>query len=202
MIRNIIFDVGNVLVEWAPEKAMRRLGMDEQTVQAVAGATVQTKDWDETDRGALSPAELLLHFIEKAPRYEKDIRTFWEHIDMAIYPFAYVQEWMERLKGKGYHLYILSNYGAWTYEKTKDDALSFLKYVDGALFSYEVCQIKPEPEIYHTLMERYGLKAEECFFLDDRQENVDGAEVCGIHAIRFTSYQAALQSLREYGIEC
>lgn len=202
MIHNIIFDVGNVLVEWEPEEAMRKLGMDEQTVQAVAGVTVQTKDWDETDRGTLPPSELLLHFIEKAPEYEKEIRAFWEHIDMAIYPFDYVPGWMQRLKAAGYQLYILSNYGAWTYEKTKDDALSFLRYVDGALFSYEVCQIKPEPEIYHTLLERYDLTANECVFLDDRQENVAGAEACGIHAFRFTSYQDAVQRLKEYGVEC
>lgn len=55
MIRNIIFDVGKVLVEWEPEAAMRKLGMDEAAVRAVADATVHTPEWDESDRGALTP---------------------------------------------------------------------------------------------------------------------------------------------------
>ncbi|MBP3487677.1 MAG: HAD family phosphatase [Roseburia sp.] len=200
MIKNIIFDVGKVLVEWEPEQAMARLGMDAATVDAVADATVRMKDWDEADRGALTPEELLLHFIEKAPEYEKEIRDFWEHIGMAIYQYDYVKEWMQALKEHGYHLYILSNYGAWTYEHTKE-ALSFVEDVDGALFSFQVKQIKPEPEIYRTLLARYDLKADECVFLDDRAENIEGAKACGIHGIRFTSFEQAKQSLREYGVE-
>ena len=155
MIKNVIFDVGQVLVAWEPVEAMRALGMDEETVRAVADATVHTSDWDEADRGALSDEELLTGFIRKAPAYEAQIRNFWEHVDRAIYPFPYVGEWMRTLKDKGYRLYILSNYGAWTYAKTKDQSLGFLKDVDGALFSFEVKQIKPEPEIYHSLLERF-----------------------------------------------
>lgn len=187
-------------MEWEPERAMARLGMDAATIDAVADATVRTKDWDEADRGALTPEELLLRFIAKAPEYEKEIRNFWEHIGMAIYQYDYVKEWMQALKEHGYHLYILSNYGAWTYEHTKE-ALSFVEDVDGALFSFQVKQIKPEPEIYHTLLARYDLKADECVFLDDRAENIEGARACGIHGIRFTSYEQAKQSLREYGVE-
>ena len=111
--------------------------------------------------GALSDEELLTGFIRKAPAYEAQIRNFWEHVNRAIYPFPYVGEWMRTLKDKGYRLYILSNYGAWTYAKTKDQSLGFLKDVDGALFSFEVKQIKPEPEIYHSLLERFHLRAEE-----------------------------------------
>ena len=201
MVKNIIFDVGKVLVEWEPEQAMARLGMDETTVKAVADATVHTEDWDEADRGAYPPEELLARFIGRAPEYEKEIRDFWEHIGMAIYQYDYVKDWMRALKEQGCHLYILSNYGAWTYEHTKD-ALLFVEDVDGALFSFQVKQIKPEPAIYRTLLARYNLKAEECVFLDDREENIEGARACGIHGIRFVSYEQAKRELREYGVEC
>ena len=70
MIKNVIFDVGQVLVAWEPVEAMRALGMDEETVRAVADATVHTSDWDEADRGALSDEELLTGFIRKAPAYD------------------------------------------------------------------------------------------------------------------------------------
>ena len=76
MIKNVIFDVGQVLVAWEPVEAMRALGMDEETVRAVADATVHTSDWDEADRGALSDEELLTGFIRKAPAYEAQIRNF------------------------------------------------------------------------------------------------------------------------------
>ena len=84
MIKNVIFDVGQVLVAWEPVEAMRALGMDEETVRAVADATVHTSDWDEADRGALSDEELLTGFIRKAPAYEAQIRNFWEHVDLSL----------------------------------------------------------------------------------------------------------------------
>ena len=201
MIKNVIFDVGQVLVAWEPVEAMRALGMDEETVRAVADATVHTSDWDEADRGALSDEELLTGFIRKAPAYEAQIRNFWEHVNRAIYPFPYVGEWMRTLKDKGYRLYILSNYGKWTYEHTAE-ALSFLSDVDGQVFSFEVHQIKPEPEIYQLLLKRYGLKAEESVFLDDTLKNVEAAEEQGIHGIHFLTKEQAEEELRKLGVDC
>lgn len=199
MIKNIIFDVGKVLVEWAPEEAMRALGMEERTVQAVADATVRSSDWDETDRGMLSNEELLARFTARAPQYEKEIRLFWDHIGMAIYQFDYVKDWMRRFRKKGYRMYILSNYGEWTYQNTQE-ALSFLSDVDGAVFSYQVKQMKPEAEIYQTLLHKYALEASECVFLDDRAENIEGARAQGMAGIVFTSYEQAAACLEELGV--
>lgn len=200
MIKNIIFDVGKVLVEWEPEAAMRKLGMDEAKLQAVAAATVYTPEWDESDRGILEPEELLDGFVRRAPEYEKEIRLFWENIGLAIYQYDYVKGWMRTLKEQGCHLYILSNYGKWTYERTQE-ALSFLENVDGALFSFQVKQIKPEPEIYQTLLKKFNLIPEECVFIDDRTENIKGAKAQGIHGIVFTSHADAVEKLREYGVD-
>lgn len=201
MIKNVILDVGKVLVEWDNDTAFKKMGFDEKTAAEVAAATVCSKDWNELDRSAKSNEELLAKFISNAPQYEKEIRMVWENVALPIYQYAYTRKWILGMKRKGFHVYILSNYSAWTFEHTQE-ALSFLEDTDGALFSFEVHKIKPEPEIYRALLERYDLKAEECVFLDDRRENVEGAESCGIHAIQFTSYEEALQSLREYGVEC
>ena len=84
MIKNIIFDVGKVLVEWEPERAMRELGMSEETIAAVMAATVNSKEWDETDRGVWSNEEILAAFIGKSPEYEAEIRKFWENLDLAV----------------------------------------------------------------------------------------------------------------------
>lgn len=199
MIRNIIFDVGKVLVEWDCDEAFRKLGFDEATHEAVAEATVRSADWNEYDRSLLSDEEQLAVFIRKAPEYEKEIRLFWDHLDLPIYQYEYVNGWIKALKAKGYHIYILSNYARRTYEMTQE-ALSFLSDVDGEMFSFQVHQIKPEPGIYRSLLERFGLKAGECVFLDDREENLKAAEKFGIRTIQFSSYEDAVEKLEEMGV--
>lgn len=200
MIKNVIFDVGKVLVEWEPLVAMKKLGMDDATVQAVAAVTTDSPDWNESDRGALADDDMLAKLIAKAPEYEKEIRLFWENVGLAIYQYDYARPWIRSLKEKGYGVYILSNYGSWTYEHTTEQ-LSFLEDVDGAVFSFQVKQIKPEPEIYQSLLTKYGLNAEECVFLDDRQENIDAAKAQKIEGIVFTSYEEVVEALKAYGVE-
>ena len=83
----------------------------------------------------------------------------------------YAETWVRYLKDKGYHVYILSNYATYTLEKTEEE-LTFLKYVDGAVFSCQVKQIKPEPNIYQTLIKRYNLDPQKSVFLDDRKRKL------------------------------
>lgn len=202
MIKNIILDVGRVLVAWQPKDAMRELGFDEDTIEEVAKALFDTGAWDETDRGVMSNEEILALMVSHAPAYEKEIYSFWNHVDRAIGQFSYTREWIKGFRKNGYHVYILSNYGSWTYEKTKDTALNFLEDVDGALFSYEVKQIKPEPEIYQTLFDRFQLVPEECVFLDDLAANIEGARKAGMHGIVFENWEKADEILRtEYQID-
>lgn len=199
MIKNIVFDVGNVLVEWDPKKALRELGIDGEDMEAVLNATVRSDVWNESDRSTLSDEELLSRMIGNAPGYEEQIRQLWEHVQLAIWQFDYSRAWINRLKENGYRVYILSNYSKYAYEKTIE-ALSFLEDVDGALFSYEVHQIKPEPEIYLSLLQKFHLNAEECVFLDDRKENVEAAKQQGICGIQFHTYEQAVAELQKYGV--
>ena len=103
-------------------------------------------------------------------------------------------------KEKGYYIYILSNYATDTLRKTRYK-LTFLKYVDGAVFSCEVKQIKPESDIYQTLISRYHLNPEKSVFLDDRAENCEAARKAGIHAIQFHSFKQAAADLEKMGIK-
>lgn len=200
MIKNIILDVGKVLVEWDPQYAFQKMGFDEKTSRFVAEATVLSPDWNELDRSLLSDEELLAKLIANAPEYEKEIRMVWENVGLSIWQYDYARPWICNMKRCGYRVYILSNYGRWTYEKTQE-ALSFLQAVDGAVFSFQVKQIKPEPEIYQSLLQKYDLKAEECVFLDDRQENIDAAMAQGITGICFKGYEEALEQLRACGVD-
>ena len=200
MIKNIILDVGKVLIEWEPALAMRKLGFDESTVSAVMAATADSPDWRESDRSILSPEEMLAKFIFNSPAYEKEIRMFWENIHLSAKQYKYARPWIQSMKSCGYHVYILSNYAYWTYLHTQE-TLSFLQDVDGALFSFEGHQLKPEPEIYRTLCARFDLRPDECIFLDDCPENVEGAKAVGMEAICFTTYNEAMGLLKDHNVE-
>lgn len=196
MIKNIIFDVGNVLVEYNPDGLMCRLGFDEETLQAVNQAVFQNELWNESDRGVLSPEELLEAFIANNPAYEKEIRQVIDAVGDTISLMPYTVEWVKGLKERGYHLYILSNYAEYTYEKTSHK-MEFLPYMDGVVFSYRCKLIKPEKEIYEYICKTYELKPEESVFLDDREDNVEAARNMGMHGIVFENYAQGSETLEQ-----
>ena len=103
-------------------------------------------------------------------------------------------EWIKDLKNRGYGLYIISNYAEYMFKKTKHK-LQFLSYLDGAIFSYQHKVIKPNKVIYEVLLNKYKLKAEECVFIDDRLENVEGAKALGFKGIQFKNYEQASTQL-------
>lgn len=84
--------------------------------------------------------------------------------------------------------------------ENKDNALDFLPLTDGAIFSYTVKQIKPDLEIYETLLNQYRLKPDECVFIDDRMENIEGAKKAGIHGICFETIGQVKEDLKKYNI--
>ncbi len=196
MIKNIISDVGKVLIEWDPERAFRKMGLGEAEAKAVADATINTPIWTETDRGVWPAEKILDAFYKAAPQYINEVKWFWEHIDLATEQFPYTKEWIRSMKKQGLNVYILSNYGEQTFKLTQNGALDFLPLTDGAIFSYTVKTIKPEPQIYKTLLERYHLVADECVFIDDCLQNVKGANAVGIHGIHFRNITQVKENLK------
>ena len=199
MIKNIIFDVGNVLVEYSWEKVFEKLGFTGEVYEAVANATTRSGLWNEFDRSRMSDEEILAGFIANAPEQEENIRLFWEHVGETITCYSYSNQWIRELKEQGYRCYILSNYARRTYELTKPE-LSFEWLMDGVLFSYQVQQVKPEPEIFRSLLERYHLKPEESVFMDDNPKNVAAARTLGLAGIVFTTKDEAVRELEALGV--
>ena len=138
--------------------------------------------------------------MESAPEYEEDIREVVRRDPECMHLYDYAETWVKYLKNQGYHLYVLSNYGTYMLDRTKQD-MSFLKYMDGAVFSCDVQQIKPEVDIYKTLLKRYSLKPEKSVFLDDRAVNCEGAGRAGIHTIRFENLKQAAKELEKLGVK-
>ncbi len=195
-IKNIVFDVGKVLVYFEPDWIMNKLGYSEDVKAVLRKAMFEDPLWNEVDRGVMSFEELVCAFAKNAPEYEKEIRETYGNVGDSIEMLPHAMEWVSSLKQRGYHLYIISNYGEYTLEQTKAK-MGFLEYMDGAIFSYQYQIIKPDARIYEQLLKNYDLKAEECVFIDDKAENVEGAKAVGYQGIVFKDYEEVKVQLEE-----
>lgn len=200
MITTIIFDIGNVLADFTWKEHFESFGYDDEMVQRIAAATVMNRKWNEFDRGVLSDQEIIESFIKNDPEIEEDIRKVLADIKTIVKRNDYAIPWIKDLKGKGYRCLYLSNFSRKA-EVECAHALDFIPYLDGGILSYQDQVIKPMPEIYQILIERYDLKPEECVFMDDTLPNLEGAEKFGIHTIHFQNQAQAIEELRKLGVD-
>lgn len=200
MIKTVIFDIGNVLVDFCWEPFFRSFGFPEDIFDRLAKATVQSPDWKEFDRGVLTDEEIIRRFIAVDPEIEPQIRQVMADLSGIVAKREDTVAWIRALKGKGYQVLVLSNFSHKAETDCKE-TLSFLEETDGGILSYQEKLIKPMPAIYWTLLSRYGLKAEECVFLDDMERNIRAAEAFGIHGILFRSREQAVEELKALGVD-
>lgn len=199
MIKNVIFDIGNVLVRFMPDVAMKQLGIPEDKIEAVLRATVNSKWWTEMDRGFLPEEALWQYMIEEAPQLREEILLFKEQgIDKVVRAFPYAADWMKELKERGFKTYLLSNYPKDFFECHSAGFFPFMPYIDGKIVSAYVEMIKPDPNIYRELLKTYDLKAQECVFIDDRRENIEAARQLGFKGILFESYEQATAEFESF----
>lgn len=200
MITTIIFDIGNVLADFTWEAHYRSFGYTGEKLRRLAEATVKSDAWNEYDRGEMTSEEIIRKFIENDPEMEADIRRCLTDVEGMVVRNDYAIPWIQKLQGKGYRCLYLSNFS----EGAGRDcaaALDFIPYMDGGILSYEEKLIKPMPEIYQLLIDRYGLMPEESVFLDDTKPNLEAAEKFGIHTIHFQNQEQAIEELRKLGVE-
>lgn len=199
MITTIIFDIGNVLADFVWEEHYRSFGYDEETLTRIAKATVKNPAWNEYDRGVLTEEEVMQEFIKSDPGLEDIIRKVLKNKKTMVVRNDYAIPWIKELQGKGYRCLYLSNFSK-SAETDCAEALDFIPYMDGGILSYREKVIKPMPEIYQLLIDRYELVPEECVFLDDTVCNLEAAEKFGIHTIHFVNKEQASRELRELGV--
>ena len=199
MIKNIIFDIGNVLAAFDWEGNLRSFHLPEEEYEAIADAVYRSSDWNEMDRGVMTTEGVIRRFCAKIPQYEADIRKAIGLYSNTIRQYPYTKKLIKTLKEKGYQVYYLSNYGEYALQETKKE-LDFTELMDGGLFSYEVKMVKPNRWLFAELMERYHLKAEECIFFDDNPKNAQAACEIGMTGITFCGYEDALHKLENCGV--
>lgn len=196
MIRNLIFDVGDVLVEYRWfEMLTRDYGLSEAEAKRIGEEMFDNEIWVQgLDGGRLSLAEAIHQYELKYPDDVDVIGWFLRNGEQMAVKRPEVWDKVAALKEKGYKIYLLSNYSEELLHVHTKGA-KFLDVLDGGVVSYQVHALKPDREIYEILLEKYSLKAEECLFFDDRMDNVEGAKKAGIQAIQVTSREMLNETL-------
>lgn len=196
MIRNIIFDFGSVLVDWNPERLYGPYFNDDAKMRYFL-AEICPHAWNAQADAGRSTAEITEERVAVHPEWEKEIRMYFgQWIKMMGEQIPGMQELVEEIKNRGYRLYGLTNWSAETFPLVKDNYPVF-RLLDGIVVSGEEKIAKPDPGIFRILLQRYGLKPEECLFIDDNPGNVSTGESLGIRGLVFTSAAVLRSRLAE-----
>lgn len=184
MIKNIVFDMGNVIIRFDRDLFMSRLGLSDEDKKLLMREVFLSLEWSRMDRGSLTDAEAADIMYARLPeRLHEAVRSLVGMWDRPILPIDGMYELAEELKGMGYGIYLLSNASLRQHDYWPRVPAS--KFFDGTLISADVKLVKPQPEIYKLLCEKFSLLPEECVFIDDATPNAEGAYFCGMHAIVF-----------------
>jgi putative hydrolase of the HAD superfamily len=191
-IRNVIMDLGGVMLEWNPDHLLTPF-QPEPELRRQLRASVFGHDWRMFDRGQLTQLELLARLEVCTGQTRATVVAIVEAARSCLREKPETVKLVRALRQRGLNLYCLSNMPSPFYEHLRRRH-DFWDVFHGVVISGEIQLMKPEPEIYLHLLERFDLRAHETVFVDDLQANVDAAKGVGMHAIRF---QNATQCERE-----
>lgn len=186
MIKNIVFDMGKVLVGYSASPVCEHFIEDPKDRDLVRTSVFVSPEWTLLDMGVLTDAQALEQMCARLPERLHETAALclrdWHKYNM--WTIEDMDPLIRELKARGLGVYVCSNAAI----RLKDiymDLFPAADCFDGVLFSAEVKCIKPQKEMYQHLFERFGLKPEECFFIDDLQVNIDGARACGMDGYCF-----------------
>ena len=178
----VIFDLGNVLLDYDPFRFMRLLKIDPAVQARIAKALFENPIWAEIDRGSMTDDELAEAAGDHDPEIRDQIRFYMRNWSQFFYLIPENVHTFYRIKETGTKVYVLSNFSEATYQKLRA-AYSFLDHFDGGVVSYQDKLIKPDLEIYRLLIERCGLDPSRSVFIDDLEANIRSALKVGMNAI-------------------
>ncbi|MDW1500809.1 HAD family phosphatase [Vibrio sp. YT-19(2023)] len=198
-IKNVIFDVGNVLVRWSPVEIVRLTFGGSVESEKMAQMLFSSQIWKDLNKGTISEREA-------KQRYQREHQVTTEEMDRFFYYVKHTQillygsiELLKRVKSAGYGVYALTDNINEIVEHLRT-TYEFWPLFDGAIISSEVQLLKPQAEIYQTLLSKYQLNPEETVFLDDMPYNVEGARAVGMAAIQFENARQCELELKAMGV--
>ena len=201
MIRNIIFDMGRVLIHWDPERLIARQGYTGDDAARLLREVFQCAEWQGLDRGRLTPEDALATMLPRLPAHlhaaaEHFVRFWWVE---PLWPVEGMAELVRELKGLGYGIYLLSNATSRLHDYF--DRIPGSECFQGKIVSADWKLLKPQHEIYETLFREYTLDPAACFFIDDNPANVEAGLCQGMRGAVFFGDMARLRGeLRRAGI--
>lgn len=200
MIRNVIFDMGNVLLRFDRDYFLDAVGAQGEDRTLLMNNVYLSLEWARMDRGSMTEAEAAESMCRRLPqRLHETVHLLVDQWDRPILPVPGMEALVAQLKQAGYGVYLLSNASVRQHEYWPRVPGSAL--FDGTLISADVKLVKPQPEIYRLLLEKFSLTAQECFFIDDSPANIEGALMCGIPGAVFHGDVKLLrQDLRNAGV--
>ena len=179
MIKNIIFDLGNVLLSWKPGEFFEKSGYDYKTIDLIMNSVFKSSEWLRLDNGDLTTPEAIDQIAANSSLKKEYISSLFNLRTKIIYPLNGNIKLLPELKKRGFKLYFLSNFPLDFFEEVKKE-YEFFRYFDGGIISAEVNHSKPDIKIYKILLDKYSLQPEECFYIDDMEINVRAAASAGI----------------------
>lgn len=196
MIKNLIFDFGKVLVDYDFFSFFRKYVPDQERCKALTHVIYNEELQHLLDREEQPFDVIMEEWISQNSEFEKEIRLFIEHYpELVTKEIDGMNDLLRRLKAEGFKLYGLTNWCSKVHTTIRQ--FEIFKLLDGYVISSEEKVIKPEPDIYHRLFDRYGLNPSECIFTDDREENILGGRNVGMEGIVFVDarqYESELRS--------
>ena len=197
MIKNLVFDFGNVLIEWNSAKILAAF-VKEEDRKRVKAAIFDSGFWAQTDTGqltlevAIQAAQTLLD-----SSYSATVEAIFTHWYETVGVYHQLQEKIFEWAQLGYGIYILSTTSEIFYAVENAGLLPMTKVLTGKILSYEVGFAKPDKSIYQKLLTQYALHANQCVFIDDLQINLDAAKSLGFETILATSEQQNIIAIEE-----
>ena len=200
MIKNIIFDMGGVLIDYNPEKSLYAL-FSKEYADILLKEIFRNQVWADKDRGIIFPEDIREQKRSAIPEeiFEKTaelVNNFYPQMP----PFEKMFDFVKQLKDNGYGIYLLSNASSDFHERRS--GIPALSLFDGVLISADYKLLKPEKEIYEALYEKFSLDPAECYFIDDVQKNIDGAKATGMdgHCYYHGDIEILRKAMQEKGI--
>jgi len=199
-IDTIIFDLGGVLIDWNPERLFKKIFDDEKEMKYFL-REICTPDWNEEQDGGRPIAEATALLVDQFPDYSEQIKAFYGRwTEMLGGAIEGTVEILKELKAADTHrIYALTNWSAETFPIALE-LYDFLQLFEGILVSGTEKLKKPDPKIYHLILDRYKIEGAKSIFIDDNLRNIKASIDCGINGIHFTSPEQLRADLKTYDI--
>ncbi len=198
-IKNVVFDIGNVVVRWAPLEIVRLTFGNVESPEEKVKSIFQSETWLDLNKGIISESEAKLQYQRLLGFSEFDCERLFYYVKQTQILIYGSVELIRRVKAAGYRVFALTDnvHEIVSYLK---ETYTFWNLFEGATVSAEVGLLKPQPDIYQSLLTQHSLEATQTVFIDDMPYNVEGAKAVGIAAIQFENAVQCEADLKSLGL--